>query len=443
MSEEIAINLRGVSKKYRLFLSPKERLKEALHPFRKQYHQEFWALKEVSFDVLKGQALGILGCNGSGKSTLLQVIASVLQPTSGSVTVNGRVSALLELGAGFNPELTGRENVILNGVIQGISCNEMISRISEIEAFADIGEFFDQPVKTYSSGMFVRAAFAAAINVDPDILIIDEALAVGDARFQHKCFEKLAGFRAANKTIIIVTHSIHQVSNNCDRAILLDNGQVVLDGEPREVSDRYIELLFDEPVSSIEEPASSAAVESGNGFDSITVDKINRIALRHSYCKSETRYGDGSAEVLDCILACGDILDPPLYMNDKPITIFIKAAFYRAFEEVSVGFAIKTMEGVQIYSTNTNLLRIKGLKARAGEIKLYKFNMILALSPGEYFLDAGVGENDGSVAGVPGDTRRSVAIVTLESNIARPTYLGLFDLSPEFEEVSSADCALR
>jgi len=146
MSEEIAINLRGVSKKYRLFLSPKERLKEALHPFRKQYHQEFWALKEVSFDVLKGQALGILGCNGSGKSTLLQVIASVLQPTSGSVTVNGRVSALLELGAGFNPELTGRENVILNGVIQGISCNEMISRISEIEAFADIGEFFDQPV---------------------------------------------------------------------------------------------------------------------------------------------------------------------------------------------------------------------------------------------------------------------------------------------------------
>ena len=442
MSEEIAISLRGVSKKYRLFLSPKERLKEALHPFRKQYHQEFWALKEVSFDVLKGQALGILGCNGSGKSTLLQVIASVLQPTSGSVTVNGRVSALLELGAGFNPELTGRENVILNGVIQGISCNEMISRISEIEAFADIGEFFDQPVKTYSSGMFVRAAFAAAINVDPDILIIDEALAVGDARFQHKCFEKLAGFRAANKTIIIVTHSIHQVSNNCDRAILLDNGQVVLDGEPREVSDRYIELLFDEPVSSIEEPASSAAVEPGNGFDSITVDKINRLALRHSYCKSKTRYGDGSAELLDCVLVSDGVLDPLRFASDKLVTICLKVVFYRALK-VSVGFALKTLEGVQVYATNTHLLQIKGLSAQAGDIKLYKFGVTLAISSGDYFLDAGVVEDDGTVAGVPADVHRSVGIIKLYSSSSPLTYEGLINLSPQFEEVSSADCALR
>src|SRR5438309_2988964 len=212
MAEEIAVSLSDLTKKYRLFSTPMERLKESFHPLRKRYHKEFWALKGISFDIKKGQVVGILGRNGSGKSTLLQIIASVLQPTSGTVTVNGRVSALLELGDGFNPEFTGRQNVLLNGAIMGVSRDEMSARMPSVIAFAEIGEFFDQPIKIYSSGMFVRLAFAAAIHVDPDILIIDEALAVGDAKFQHKCFQHLAELRKGGKTILFVTHSTSLVT---------------------------------------------------------------------------------------------------------------------------------------------------------------------------------------------------------------------------------------
>jgi len=208
MQNDIAISVTHVSKKFRLFASPRERLVEALHPLRKQYHREFWALREVSFDVMKGEIIGVLGRNGSGKSTLLQIICEVMQATTGSVQVNGKISALLELGAGFNPEFSGRENVILNGAIMGFSRSEMIERMPAIEAFAEIGEHFDQPVKTYSSGMFVRVAFAAAIHVDPEILIIDEALSVGDAAFQHRCFQRIREFVEQGKTILFVSHSV-------------------------------------------------------------------------------------------------------------------------------------------------------------------------------------------------------------------------------------------
>ncbi|WP_420267260.1 ABC transporter ATP-binding protein, partial [Candidatus Magnetominusculus dajiuhuensis] len=201
MPEEIAISVKNVSKKYRLFKSHNERFMEMLHPFKKKYHKEFWALKDVSFDIKRGSTVGIIGRNGSGKSTLLQIICGVLKPTVGEITVNGRISALLELGAGFNPEMTGRQNVIMNGVVHGLSNKEINSKIPEIQEFADIGEFFDQPVKLYSSGMFVRLAFAASVNVDPDILIIDEALAVGDAKFQHKCYNKLMEFQDSGNTL--------------------------------------------------------------------------------------------------------------------------------------------------------------------------------------------------------------------------------------------------
>ncbi|MBF0539111.1 MAG: ABC transporter ATP-binding protein [Nitrospirae bacterium] len=244
MDESIAIAVSNVSKKFRLFDSPKERLMEALHPFKKRYHREFWALQEVSFEVPKGATVGIVGRNGSGKSTLLQVICSVLHPTSGSVTVNGRISALLELGGGFNPEMTGRANVFLNGTVMGLSREEIKGRLPLIEDFADIGEFFDQPVKTYSSGMFVRLAFATAINVDPDILIVDEALAVGDAKFQYKCFKKFLDFQREHKTILFVSHSTESIVKHCDYAVLLEKGRVIEKGQPKAITDYYLDLLF-------------------------------------------------------------------------------------------------------------------------------------------------------------------------------------------------------
>ena len=249
MENSSAVSVQNVSKKFRLFGSPKERFWEALHPFKKQYHREFWALKDISFEVPKGMTLGIVGRNGSGKSTLLQVICSVLRPTSGKVTVNGRISALLELGAGFNPEFTGRDNVLLNGALMGFSRKEMEERLPLIESFADIGEFIDQPVKIYSSGMFVRLAFAAAINVDPDILIVDEVLAVGDAKFQHKCYQKFLEFQEAGKTIILVTHNTDAIVRHCDCAILLENGGIVEIGEPKSITNYYMDLLFTGKIS--------------------------------------------------------------------------------------------------------------------------------------------------------------------------------------------------
>lgn len=248
--EQTAISVQNVSKKFRLFNSSRERLLEALHPFNKKYHKEFWALKDISFEIKKGTTVGIVGRNGAGKSTLLQIICSILKATSGTVTVNGKVSTLLALGAGFNPEFTGRQNVLMNGALMGLSTEEMKKRLPEIEKFADIGEFIDQPMKIYSSGMSVRLTFAAAINVDPDILVVDEALAVGDAKFQHKCYGKFLEFQKVGKTILFVTHSTDAVVKHCDSAILLERGEIIEIGEPKQIINYYIDLLFTGKISN-------------------------------------------------------------------------------------------------------------------------------------------------------------------------------------------------
>ena len=262
----IAVSIRDVSKKYRLFESPIYRVFEALHPLNKKYHSEFWALKDISLDVPRGTTLGIIGLNGSGKSTLLQVIYGVLHPSSGSVAVNGRTAAILELGAGFNPELTGKVNVLLNGTMQGFNKREMNRRLPLIEEFADIGEYIDQPVKYYSSGMFVRLAFATAINVDPDILIIDEALAVGDAKFQNKCYSKFKEFQRAEKTIIFVTHDTNSIVKHCDTAILIDNGKIIEEGKPEQITDYYMDLFFTGKISG-SQVTPLLVEESFSGFN--------------------------------------------------------------------------------------------------------------------------------------------------------------------------------
>ena len=235
------VNVSNLSKRFKLYSNPRDRFKEWIHPLKKKYHNEFWALKDVSFSISAGETLGIIGRNGSGKSTLLQIVTNVMAPTTGLAEINGRVSALLELGTGFDGELTGRENIFLNGSILGLNPREIRERIPSIRTFADIGEYFDQPVKLYSSGMFVRLAFSAAIHVDPDILIIDEALAVGDVKFQNKCYRKFNEFRDQGKTIIFVTHSTDLIAKLCNRAILLHNGHILEDNQPNLVINRYLE----------------------------------------------------------------------------------------------------------------------------------------------------------------------------------------------------------
>lgn len=247
------ISVNNISKVYRLYADPIDRMKEALHPLKKQYHKDFFALRDVSFSIGKGEVVGIIGKNGCGKSTLLKILTNVLAPTSGTVSVTGRVSSLLELGAGFNPEMTGRENVYFQGAIVGLSRRETDQHMDAILRFADIGDFIDQPVKSYSSGMFVRLAFACAVNVSPDILIVDEALAVGDAVFQRKCYAKLDAFKAQGKTILLVSHDMETVKRLCSRAMLLDGGRLLQDGPPPEVVLSYFRMLFPEE----EEPAAT------------------------------------------------------------------------------------------------------------------------------------------------------------------------------------------
>src|SRR3972149_3419828 len=227
MAADIAISVKNISKSYKMYPSQVARLKEVFHPFKKVYHRDFWALRDIDMEIPRGMALGIIGQNGCGKSTLLQIICNIIQPTTGTVKVNGRISALLELGAGFNKEFTGRENVFMQGAIMGIPRKEMEERFQRIAEFADIGNFIEQPVTTYSSGMYVRLAFACAINVDPDILIIDEALAVGDAMFQRRCYRRIEDFQKSGKTIFFVSHNVGTVTRICTQAMFIDKGKVV------------------------------------------------------------------------------------------------------------------------------------------------------------------------------------------------------------------------
>ncbi|MBU1979571.1 MAG: ABC transporter ATP-binding protein, partial [Gammaproteobacteria bacterium] len=241
--DDIAISVSNLNKTYRLFGHPGDRIKQALTFGLKRYHQEFTALQGISFDIKKGETVGIIGRNGSGKSTLLQLLCGILKPTSGTVQVNGRVSALLELGAGFNPEFTGRENVYFQGAVLGFTEAQMDERLDDIAAFADIGEFIDQPVRIYSSGMFVRLAFATAIAVEPDILIIDEALSVGDMAFQAKCLRKISALQSNGVTILLVTHNTDQVTSHCNRGLLMDRGRLNLDSSAKECVFAYKQLL--------------------------------------------------------------------------------------------------------------------------------------------------------------------------------------------------------
>lgn len=442
---DLAISVRDVMKKYRLFDSPMERLKEALHPFRKHYHREFWALNGVTVDIPKGQTIGILGRNGSGKSTLLQIIAGILQPTSGSVIVMGRVSALLELGAGFNPEFTGRENVMLNGAITGVSREEMVARMPKIEVFADIGDFFDQPVKTYSSGMFVRVAFAAAINVDPDILIVDEALAVGDGKFQQQCFSKFKEFQRLGVTIVFVTHDIESVVRHCQRAILLNAGEIVTDGHPATTVRRYIDLMEGRQTSPIcvEDKGSLETDPRDRTFAKGQEDVLGQFiaepaiedicAKRHSYNPKEYHQPSRSVIIVDYLLMTDDRVDPTYIHSGQVVDIIFKVLFLDAVKQPCFGLSIKTQDGVTIYALNSSWNAGKSQAAVRGEQRVVQFRTPMRVSPGDIFLDFGVDE--ATAFDTYRNITRRMAVVHI---VVLPTctFHGVADLGAQFTELA-------
>jgi ABC-type polysaccharide/polyol phosphate transport system ATPase subunit len=351
---------------------------------RKEFHREFWALKEIDLEVRPGTTLGIIGSNGSGKSTLLQIVAGILQQTHGECHVNGNVAALLELGAGFNPEFTGRENVFMSGVINGLSHAEVARRFSEIVEFAEIGQFIEQPVKTYSSGMFVRLAFSVAIHVDPDILLVDEALAVGDLIFQHRCVNRIRQLRAQGKTILFVTHDLQAVTKFCDRAILLDQGQKIEEGTPETVAQRYQALIFER---------ERRRAGPGEGF--FAHEEDGSLPLVDTVPHIHSRYGEGAAEVRGVILLkeSGEVVNEA--KAGEELTLLVTSAFKKTIPNPIVGFTIRDKVGVEVTASNTSYEGVVLPEVNAGEILSVAFKFkVPELRPDSYSISPAVAQGN-------------------------------------------------
>lgn len=405
-SDNIAIRVQELSKCYQIYNAPKDRLKQFILPRvqrllgkqSKEYFQEFWALKDVSFEVKKGETIGIIGRNGSGKSTLLQMICGTLNPTSGTVTTNGRIAALLELGSGFNPEFTGRENVYMNAALLGLSRIQVDERFDDIVAFADIGQFIEQPVKMYSSGMMVRLAFAVQAQVAPHILIVDEALAVGDAKFQARCFERLKQLKEGGASILLVTHSTEQIVTHCSRAVLLDYGNVIEMGNPNRVVNCYLDLLFGkvckQPDPQKVGDTSTLLSRPSSGHLNFDADVFS---TRPGYNPLEYRWGDGAAKITDFYLFSEIDAYPTAIKTGQRIVLEVAVKFLETLLRPIFGITIKTKEGVTVYGTNTEILDIEKFKTKgsAGEVVVIKVDFVCRLAPGDYFISLGLATSKG------------------------------------------------
>lgn len=399
--DEIAVEVSNVSKTYKVYDRPYLRIVEALTRNRKKYHFTSHALKNVSFKIPRGTVFGIVGKNGSGKSTILQIIASVLQPTSGTVRVSGRVSALLELGSGFNPEFTGLDNVYLYGSILGMTRDEIARKLPGIAAFANIGEYINLPLKTYSSGMVVRLAFATAVAVEPEILIVDEALAVGDANFQHECTLRIRNIIQSGATVIFVSHDLATVKMLCQRAILLERGEVVAEGDAESVAKEYHRRLFHEEIQQ-GDPAKgsdfghsdsvSRAAETCERIPTLSSAEMPSPALIQSYEERtrQNQFGTGEAKIVYCEVT--DHLGAPTTTigYGETITIRIYVQFSQAVDSAVVGFVLRNGKGVDIITSNTHIehSNLKGIQA--GETRMVSFCFTNTLKDDHYSISPAV-----------------------------------------------------
>lgn len=427
---EAAIDVKNVKKVYKLYDKPSLRIKEAFSIGGKKYHKEFNALKDISFQVNKGEMLGIIGKNGAGKSTLLKIITGVLTPTSGTVKINGKVSALLELGAGFNPEYTGIENIYLNGSMIGFTKEEMDEKLADIVKFADIGDFIHQPVKSYSSGMFARLAFAVSINVDPDILIVDEALSVGDVFFQAKCYKKLNDLKNSGKTILFVTHDMGSVIKYCNRAILINDGVIASEGEPAEIVDIYKKVLVGQ-YSGEDKKGVEQALE-----DNIKKKTENEVAIVDGTWKdymlinpNHQTYGNGKAEIIDFGIfdENGEINNTISKMRDFSIKLRVK--FYETIENPIFAFSIKDTKGTEITGTNTIIEDVDTGTVHAGEEITITFKQRMIIQGGQYLLLLGCTGYDGDNL-VVYHRLYDICCITI---ISDKTTVGYFDMDSSVE----------
>lgn len=378
--EEFAIKVENLSKMYKLYDKPSDRLKEALGFGKKIRYKEHYALRNVSFNIKQGETVGIIGTNGAGKSTILKIITGVLSPTNGNVEIFGRISALLELGAGFNMEFTGIENVYLNGTMNGFSKEEIEQKLDDILQFADIGDFVYQPVKTYSSGMFVRLAFAVAINIEPEILIVDEALSVGDVFFQSKCYHKFEEFKKMGKTILLVSHDLSSIAKYCDKVILLDKGTKIDEGSPKKIIDLYKKALVNQLKGKESEDEGKEAESIGQGESWKQYLRMN---------PKQVEYGNREAEILDFAIidSSGKLTDT--IEKGVEFTIKCKVRFAQVLEQPIVAFTIKDLKGTEICGTNTMYEKCNIENVEAGKEIVVIFTQKADIQGGEYLLSLG------------------------------------------------------
>ena len=388
--KENAISVQDVTKVYRLYDKPIDRLKESMSISHKNYHRDFYALKGLSFQVKKGETVGIIGTNGSGKSTILKIITGVLTPTSGEVNVDGKISALLELGAGFNMDYTGIENVYMNGTMMGYTKKEMDEKLQDILDFADIGDYVYQPVKTYSSGMFVRLAFAVAINIDPEILIVDEALSVGDVFFQAKCYRKFEEFKKKGKTILFVSHDLSAISKYCDRAILLNQGVKLGEGSPKDMIDAYKQVLvgqYETPKAGVDVPDLTA---DGDVRAALDKQKKKQEAARMGVNPETLEYGTKQAEIVSYYITDKNDVQTTAILKGDEFTMHMKVKIGQDLPAPIFAFSIKNIKGVEITGTNTMFEKTFLESVKAGQVLEITFRQKMRLQGGDYLISLGV-----------------------------------------------------
>jgi ABC-type polysaccharide/polyol phosphate transport system ATPase subunit len=399
--DDMAIVVEGVAKRFEIFDHPRDQLKQFFLPrFRrwfgfppKQYFREFWALRDVFMDVRKGESCGIVGLNGSGKSTLLQIITGTLEPSVGRVTVHGRIAALLELGSGFNPQFTGRENVYMNGALLGFSRAQIDAKFASIEAFADIGDHFDQPMVTYSSGMQMRVAFAVATAFDPDILIIDEALAVGDAYFQQKCFHRIEKFKEAGGTLLFVSHDANTVKQLCDKVVLLSNGVVLSQGVPKTVIDLYEGLvarktdMSEQDVSVDQTGSAEGAHRHPFAVDDDSVD------VNATWTKATTITTNQDAQLVDFRMLDSNRRRVVSIESEAPLTIAYRVRLKKDFERPAFGLIVRDRTGRSIFETSTYSMRMVDVPVAKDCHVVVEFTFDFNVRAGQYSFSIGVANN--------------------------------------------------
>ena len=377
MSSDVILTVDAVSKAFRVYRTPIDRIFH-LFNYRNKGMLEFHALDQVSFTAKRGETVGIVGPNGSGKSTLLQIVAGTMEKSAGNIQHKGRISALLELGSGFNPQFTGRENIYLNGALYGMSKEEVESVYDDIVEFAGLGDAIEQPVRNYSSGMYMRLGFSIATSVKPDLLIVDEALAVGDIRFQKKCYKRIDQLKEEGTTILFVSHSSEAIINHCDRALYLKSGKLIKDGSPREIVNMYL----DDVIGS-----GRLSEQSKNGKQ-----KSTDFEHKRSYNPYEDRWGDGRAKIVDYTLSVNDIIEPDVIRPRDEVIIDCEVEYSGDVANPVYGIDIRTLEGVRVYGTNSLLLD-SGIKAKtSGDRVNLRYTIPLMFSGGDYFISIGIAD---------------------------------------------------